>query len=100
METKKSTKTIPMSESAMRAEDMSVLARLRAEEKVPIMILPDGGDSALRVTINGVRYEIPKGETVNVPQSVYALIMNSNRTIKQADALAKANEYREIAPMR
>lgn len=46
---------------------------LAAQKKVSIMIAP-GGDPTFRCTINGYKFEFPKGEMVEVPEDVAKFI--------------------------
>lgn len=62
--------------------------KLAAQKKVQIMIAP-GGDPTFRCTINGYRFEFPKGEMVEVPEDVAAFIAS------RAQASIAAKKMRE-----
>lgn len=61
---------------------------LAAQKKVQIMIAP-GGDPTFRCTINGYKFEFPKGEMVEVPEDVATFIAS------RAQASIAAKKARE-----
>ena len=61
---------------------------LAEQKKVQIMIAP-GGDPTFRCTINGYKFEFPKGEMVEVPEDVATFIAS------RAQASIAAKKVRE-----
>ena len=68
-----STKTEKQLEKEAALAEKSMKARLDAEKKVPIHIPEDplNPDDVVPVGVNGVIYAIPRGQTFEVPESIY-----------------------------
>jgi len=101
METKKSKKAeqpvrAPISETAMRREEMSALASLRAQRRVKVLILPDGGDANMVIKINGTRWIIPKGKECDVPEDVYRYIQQKYAALISAARYQDENANVEL----
>ena len=67
--------------------EKSVLEALQAQPKMPIMIPVNENMEALLVSINGCIFAIPRGQLVQVPQSVYEVVQES--LMKSLGAKAK-----------
>lgn len=64
---------------------------LMAQPKVTVFIAPDAEDPMFRCNINGVALKFPKGQMIDVPESVALLIRNSTTCAwEKAQAEAKA----------
>jgi len=79
MATNKKTETPVVSESTLKQIEMTTKEKIAAEPKVTVFIAPDEKDPMWRGCINGVDYKFPKGEMIDVPESLAKLIENSTR---------------------
>lgn len=72
-------------------------AKLKAEPKKTVMLpLHDEKEADVFVAINGSRYQIKRGEEVEVPESVYNVLMESQKqdqiALKRSRALSEGFE--------
>lgn len=75
-----------VSEAEMERSEIDTGKKLAAESKVKIMIAPDPKNPTFKCSINGYRFEFPRGEVVEVPESVAALISDLAQDMKSARA--------------
>lgn len=68
-----------VSESTLKKLEMSTKERIAQAPKVMVIIAPDAEDPMWRCTINGVKYKFPKGQIIEVPEPIAAVIRNSTR---------------------
>ena len=68
-----------VSETSMRAMEINTKEMISQEPKVTVFIAPDEKDPMWRGCINGVDYMFPKGQIIEVPESLAELIRNSTR---------------------
>lgn len=57
--------------------DADTLELLQAQPKMPVMIPVSENMEPEMVVINGCIYAIPRGKLVQVPQSIYEILMES-----------------------
>ena len=68
-------------EIIIQQEQKVIKAKMKSEASVPMPIPADPlnpGLTVIPVLINGVRFDVPVGKMVNVPQSVAAVLANSD----------------------
>ena len=87
-----------ISETQMARDDKTTLSTLKAQERVKVLVLPDGGDANLIIKINGTRWVIPKGREVEVPHDVYVYIRQKYLAQLQSVKFSKENEMRNLTP--
>lgn len=87
-----------ISETQMARDDKSTLAKLKAQERVKVLVLPDGGDANLIIKINGTRWVIPKGREVEVPHDVYVYIRQKYLAKLQSVKFIRENEMKDLTP--
>ena len=68
-----------VSETSMREMELTTKERIAQEPRVTVFIAPDEKDPMWRGCINGVDYMFPKGQIIEVPESLADLIRNSTR---------------------
>ena len=85
------------SEAEFVKAEMNVKAKIAAEPKRTVMIVPGGNDKNWRGSINGVKYSFPKGEFIEVPESLYFIIANSAEVKESIEKFEKANSNVQIA---
>ena len=72
---------------------------LAAQEKVPLIIFPKHEDDNTWIgAINGVRYMFPKGQTVEVPRDLAAMIAQNDKVVLQAREREKAFKSLDLSP--
>ena len=87
MATKKTAEAKPfVNDNALDRESMSIGEIIKNEPKVPIIMAPDPKDPMFRCTINGYTMQFPKGELIEVPESVAELIRQSKVSAAQKTA--------------
>lgn len=85
MSTKKKVEEAPViTDTMIDREAKSMKDVLAAQPKVKVMIAPDKKEPMFRCTINGYTLTFPKGQLIDVPESVALLIEQSNITAYQA----------------
>lgn len=57
--------------------ETTVLEALQAQPKMPVMIPVNENMESFLVSINGCIFAIPRGQLVQVPQSVYEIIQEA-----------------------
>ena len=75
----KKTEEVTVSENTFRGIELSTRERISKEPRVMVFIAPDEKDPMWRGCINGVDYKFPKGEIIEVPESIADLIRNTTR---------------------
>lgn len=75
-----------VNDNALDRESMSIGEILNSEPKVTVMMAPDPKDPMFRCTINGYTMQFPKGELIEVPESVATLIRQSKIASAQKSA--------------
>jgi len=85
MATKKEARPF-VNDATLDRESMSIGDLLKAEPKVAVMMAPDSKDPMFRCTINGYTMQFPKGELIEVPESVAQIIRNSKIASTQKSA--------------
>lgn len=83
-------KDAPAGDTSLSGEALIIKRKLAAQPKMPIFLPLEAGERrgvAYRsVTINGYRCEVKKGMMVQVPQSIYEILMNSmNETAESTE---------------
>ena len=68
-----------------------VLAVLQAQPKMPVMIPVTENMEPMVVSINGCIYTIPRGQLVQVPESIYKVVQESQLKTMSAKAQIKIN---------
>ena len=98
MEEKKTTpRNAPLSEGQHKQKDKAFKEALEAGKKENITLFPEfDGDTEARVTINGVDFIVKKGEEVEVPAPVAALLRDNIKLRQEIAAFEKANKGRHL----
>lgn len=68
-------------EVVVQQEHKALKAKMKSETQVPVIIPPDPlnpGMTVVPVLINGLRFDVPVGKMVKVPQSVADILANSD----------------------
>lgn len=68
-------------EVVVQQEQKALKAKMKSETQVPVIIPADPmnpGITAVPVFVNGVRFDIPVGKMVKVPQSVAGILADSD----------------------
>lgn len=94
----KNEKTEQQIERDIAAEEKSFKEKLAAEKKVPIHIPEDplNPDDVVPVGINGVIYAIPRGQTFEVPESIYKVWKYSYDKTVEANRRIKVEKNKQI----
>lgn len=87
-----------ISETDIDRQSVSTLKKLQAQDRVKVLVLPDGGDPNLIIKINGTRWVIPKGRECEVPHDIYVYIANNFREKLQYAKFAEENEMKDLTP--
>lgn len=83
------TKKKVVSDATIDQEAKEIGARLKAQKKVALMIAPDEKEPTWRGCINGYDFAFPKGQLIEVPESVALLIEQSARVAYQKTQMEK-----------
>lgn len=75
--TTKSTKRQEITEAWLAEAERNISKQLKDQPKVKVMIAPDKSDPVWHGWLNGVHYSFPKGELIEVPQSLAEIIEQS-----------------------
>lgn len=92
------TKTDSQIEKEITKEEKSFLEKLKSEKKVPIHIPDDplNPDDVVPVGLNGVIYAIPRGQTFDVPESIYNVWKYSYDKTVEANRKIKVEKNKDI----
>lgn len=87
MASKKATNHV--SETEMKQMEQSTRELIAAAPKVTVFIAPDDKDKMWRGMVNGVRYQFPKGEMIEVPEPLAEIIRNTSHMQEMKAATEK-----------
>lgn len=74
-----SKKNATISEAEMRKIELTTKEKLDAQPKVTVYIAPDEHDPMWRGCVNGVDYKFPRGQLIDVPETLADIIRSSTR---------------------
>lgn len=81
---------------ATESKDVKAVTKGKKEEKKVPFFAPfvEGEDDEITVGVNGVMYQIQRGVQVEIPESVYNVIMNSER--QKAEAARNKRRFKNV----
>lgn len=94
--TTESKNTELVTEAQFREAECNISRQLKDQPKIKVMIAPDEKDPVWRGWLNGYPYSFPKGELIEVPEALAAIIEQSTKMAyeqkKLEDQLVKGME--------
>lgn len=72
-------KKTTVSEAELRKSELTTKEKIAAQPKVTVYIAPDERDPMWRGCVNGVDYKFPRGQLIDVPETLADIIRSSTR---------------------